>query len=93
MEEDLEKNIKEAHDDHSGKKAQMLNSSSCSSMARKKSDPIDEVVRFQTLRNLMTNLQEVIFGTKLAVLFPAIPLAVAADFYSFGRVCHNRLSL
>ena len=38
------------------------------------------------LRQFLTNLQEVLLGTKLAVLFPAIPLAVAADVYNFGRV-------
>jgi Ca2+:H+ antiporter len=38
------------------------------------------------LWHFLTNLQEVILGTKLAVLFPAIPLAIAADYYKFGRV-------
>ncbi|KAK8971012.1 Vacuolar cation/proton exchanger 3 [Platanthera guangdongensis] len=36
------------------------------------------------LRNVFINLQEV-FGTKLALLFPAVPLAVAAQFYGFGH--------
>ena len=58
-----------------------------SSLLRKKSDPIlVSKVRFQMLKDFLTNLQEVILGTKLAILFPAIPLAVAADFYHFGRV-------
>ena len=58
-----------------------------SSLLRKKSDPIlMSKVRFQMLRDFLTNLQEVILGTKLAILFPAIPLAIAADFYHFGRV-------
>lgn len=57
------------------------------SIVRKKSDPIlVPNVRFQMLRNFLNNLQEVILGTKLAVLFPAIPLAIVADFYHFGRV-------
>ena len=57
------------------------------SLMRKKSDPIlVSRVRFQMLRQFLANLQEVILGTKLAVLFPAIPLAIAADFYKFGRV-------
>jgi Ca2+:H+ antiporter len=43
-------------------------------------------VRFEMLGYFLTNLQEVILGTKLAVLFPAIPLAIAADYYKFGRV-------
>jgi Ca2+:H+ antiporter len=65
-----------------------------SSMVRKKSDPILVTnVRFQMVRNFLHNLQEVILGTKLAVLFPAIPLAIAADFYHFGRVSDRRTNL
>lgn len=57
------------------------------SLLRKKSDPLlVSKLRFQMLRQFLANLQEVILGTKLAVLFPAIPLAIAADFYKFGRV-------
>lgn len=60
-----------------------------SSLLRKKSDPIlVSKVRFQILSDFLTNLQEVILGTKLALLFPAIPLAVVANFYHFGRVSH-----
>lgn len=66
-------------------------SSGSSAMVSKKSDiPVvvinNKKLRFQILRDFMTNLREVIFSTKLVVLFPAVPLAVAADFYSFGRV-------
>ncbi|XP_062085168.1 vacuolar cation/proton exchanger 3-like [Humulus lupulus] len=65
-----------------------------SSLLRKKSDPIlVSYVRFQMLRNFLTNLQEVILGTKLALLFPAVPLAVAADYYHFGRPWIFALSL
>ncbi|KAG6631238.1 hypothetical protein CIPAW_13G077800 [Carya illinoinensis] len=45
------------------------------------------------LRQMLANLQEVVLGTKLAVLFPAIPLAVVADFYNFGRPWIFALSL
>ena len=58
-------------------------------MVRKKSELVvvaNNNSRLQMLRNFMTNLQEVFFGTKLVVLFPAVPLAVVANFYSFGRV-------
>ncbi|XP_027330726.1 vacuolar cation/proton exchanger 3-like [Abrus precatorius] len=57
------------------------------SMVRKKSDIVlvTNNARFQMLRDLMTNFREVFFGTKLVVLFPAVPLAVVANFYSFGR--------
>ena len=65
-----------------------------SSMVRKKSDPLLVTSsRFQMMGGLMANFQQVIFGTKLAVLFPAIPLAVAADFYRFGRVRKYRKML
>jgi hypothetical protein len=65
-----------------------------SSILRKKSDPIlVSKIRFKMVRQLLANLQEVILGTKLAVLFPAVPLAIVADFYNFGRVsthaCHS----
>ncbi|XVF46734.1 hypothetical protein PTKIN_Ptkin03bG0052200 [Pterospermum kingtungense] len=64
------------------------------SLMRKKSDPVlVSKVRFQMLREFLANLQEVILGTKLAVLFPAIPLAIAADFYKFGRPWIFALSL
>ncbi|KAJ4725591.1 Vacuolar cation/proton exchanger [Melia azedarach] len=73
-----------------GKTAQTVTSS----ILRKKSDPVlVSNVRFKKLRQFLENLQEVILGTKLAVLFPAIPLAVAADFYNFGRPWIFALSL
>ncbi|KAF5751381.1 vacuolar cation/proton exchanger 3-like [Tripterygium wilfordii] len=59
---------------------------SSSLVVKKSSDPmLDSKVRLGMLRQFVANLQEVILGTKLAFLFPAIPLAVAADFYRFGR--------
>ncbi|KAL9334047.1 hypothetical protein Peur_074186 [Populus x canadensis] len=66
-----------------------------SSIIRKKSDPmlVSSNVRFEMLGYFLTNLQEVILGTKLAVLFPAIPLAIAADYYKFGRSWIFALSL
>lgn len=61
---------------------------SSSSIVRKKSDIVlvTNNGRFQIVRNVMKNVKEVMLGTKLVVLFPAVPLAVAADFYSLGRV-------
>ncbi|KAM3691585.1 vacuolar cation/proton exchanger 1-like [Castanea sativa] len=65
-----------------------------SSILRKKSDPVlVSKVRFKMVRQFLANLQEVILGTKLAVLFPAIPLAIVADFYNFGRPWIFALSL
>ncbi|KAG4954971.1 hypothetical protein AAZX31_14G178600 [Glycine max] len=75
MDEDLENNTEDCNN-------------AMTPMVRKKSELVvvtNNDSRFQMLRNFMTNLQEVIFGTKLVVLFPAVPLAVVANFYSFGR--------
>lgn len=58
-----------------------------SSSLRKKSDlALISKVPCRSLRALLANLQEVVLGTKLAILFPAIPLAVVAEVYGFGRV-------
>ncbi|KAK3442010.1 hypothetical protein EUGRSUZ_B02256 [Eucalyptus grandis] len=68
---------------------------SASSVLRKKSDPmlVPAKVRLPVLRQVVANMQEVILGTKLAILFPAIPLAIAADLYKFGRAWIFALSL
>jgi len=42
---------------------------------------------------VLANLQEVFLGTKLAVLFPAVPLAIAAQCANFGQVWVFALSL
>ncbi|XP_024995165.1 vacuolar cation/proton exchanger 4-like [Cynara cardunculus var. scolymus] len=39
------------------------------------------------------NVRQVIFGTKLFVLFPAIPMAFVAQRYSYGRPWIFALSL
>ncbi|KAK1586757.1 hypothetical protein Q3G72_005889 [Acer saccharum] len=74
-----------------GKTAQIVSSS----MVRKKSDPVlvPSNARFRLFRQFLANLQEVVLGTKLAVLFPAIPLAIVADSYKFGRPWIFALSL
>ncbi|THF99930.1 hypothetical protein TEA_002458 [Camellia sinensis var. sinensis] len=65
-----------------GRTAQNLSTS----LVRKKSDPmLVSKVRFRMVREFLANLQEVILGTKLCILFPAIPLAILAECYSFGR--------
>ncbi|KAK9279307.1 hypothetical protein L1049_012986 [Liquidambar formosana] len=65
-----------------------------SSLLRKKSDPVlVSTVRFLMVRQFLANLQEVILGTKLCVLFPAIPLAIVAEYYHFGRPWIFALSL
>ncbi|TXG74390.1 hypothetical protein EZV62_002969 [Acer yangbiense] len=74
-----------------GKTAQNVSSS----MVRKKSDPVlvPSNARFRLFRQFLANLQEVVLGTKLALLFPAIPLAIVADSYKFGRPWIFALSL
>ncbi|XP_074283043.1 vacuolar cation/proton exchanger 3-like [Silene latifolia] len=68
-------------------------SMSSSSLRKKSSARLVSNVRCGLLRNVLTNLQEVILGTKLAILFPAIPLAIAAHYYNFGRAWVFGLSL
>ncbi|KAG5515112.1 hypothetical protein RHGRI_036224 [Rhododendron griersonianum] len=64
------------------------------SLVRKKSDPmLLSKVRFQMVRVFLANIQEVIIGTKLCLLFPAIPLAILAECYEFGRPWVFALSL
>ncbi|MED6148582.1 Vacuolar cation/proton exchanger 3 [Stylosanthes scabra] len=69
-------------------------------VVRKKTSSEDSIIvrnnsngRMEMVRSFVTNLREVFLGTKLVVLFPAVPLAVAADFYSFGRPWIFALSL
>ena len=58
-----------------------------SSSLRKKSDmTLISKVPCGIIRKVLANLQEVILGTKLSVLFPAIPLAIVAQCYGFGKV-------
>ncbi|KAF8394926.1 hypothetical protein HHK36_018865 [Tetracentron sinense] len=65
-----------------------------SSSLRKKSDrSLVSKVPCRLLRQFLANLQEVILGTKLSVLFPAIPLAIIAECYNFGRPWIFGLSL
>ncbi|XP_042381602.1 vacuolar cation/proton exchanger 3-like isoform X1 [Zingiber officinale] len=81
-----EKEIKEVH----GRTAHNMSSSSL----RKKSDlTLLSKVRCGLLRDLLANLQEIFLGTKLFVLFLAIPLAIVANYCHFGREWMFALSL
>ncbi|KAL6278130.1 hypothetical protein ACE6H2_021731 [Prunus campanulata] len=65
-----------------------------SSSLRKKSDlTLVSKVPCSLLRQFLTNLQEVMLGTKLSVLFPAIPLAIVAQCFGFARPWVFALSL
>ncbi|KAK3000047.1 hypothetical protein RJ639_023829, partial [Escallonia herrerae] len=67
---------------HAGRTAHNMSSSSL----RKKSDlTLVSKVRYTCVRMLLANLQEVLLGTKLCFLFPAIPLAIVARYCNFGR--------
>jgi Ca2+:H+ antiporter len=60
-----------------------------SSSLRKKSDTsLVRKVPCAALRPFLSTLQEVLLGTKLFVLFPAVGLAVLARYMHFGQVCH-----
>ncbi|KAK1357155.1 Vacuolar cation/proton exchanger [Heracleum sosnowskyi] len=50
-------------------------------------------VRFRMVWIFLDNLQQVIFGTKLFVLFPAIPAAIVAKSYNIGNPWIFALSL
>ncbi|KAF6146648.1 hypothetical protein GIB67_008934 [Kingdonia uniflora] len=64
------------------------------SSLRKKSDLLlVSKVKIGLLRQFLINLQAVSLGTKLAVLFSAIALAIIAQSYNFGRPWIFALSL
>ncbi|XP_076890902.1 vacuolar cation/proton exchanger 1-like isoform X2 [Bidens hawaiensis] len=52
-----------------------------------------DVVRFRMVRDFVENVRKVVFDTKLFVLFPAIPIAIVAQCYGFGRPWIFALSL
>lgn len=63
-----------------------------SSSLRKKSDlSLVNRVRVGFLRSFLANLQEVLLGTKLSVLFLAIPFAIVAQYCHFGNVSITKL--
>ncbi|KAI3973490.1 hypothetical protein MKW92_041516 [Papaver armeniacum] len=87
---------KDSADDHQHHHRQVLRTAHnmSSSSLRKKSDlSLLENVRVGFVRRTLKNINEVIFGTKLSVLFPAIPLAIIANCYHFGRPWIFALSL
>ncbi|KAI3474205.1 hypothetical protein Pfo_029918 [Paulownia fortunei] len=65
-----------------------------SSSLRKRSDlSLVSKVRVGYLRKFLANLQEVLLGTKLSVLFLAIPFAIVAEYRNFGSPWVFALSL
>ncbi|XP_050379718.1 vacuolar cation/proton exchanger 3-like isoform X2 [Argentina anserina] len=83
-------NIKVLTKEHRKKSAHNRSSTSL----RKKSDrTLVSKIPCSLLRQFLANLQEVILGTKLSILFPAIPAAIVADSFGFGRPWVFALSL
>ncbi|XP_022866034.1 vacuolar cation/proton exchanger 3-like isoform X2 [Olea europaea var. sylvestris] len=66
---------------------------SSSSLRRKSDLTLVSKVRKVFLRKFLVNLQEVLLGSKLSILFLAIPFAVAAECTKFGRPWVFALSL
>lgn len=67
---------------------------SATSLMRKRSDlKLISRVRWEFMKRMLTNLQEVLLGTKLFLLFPAVPLAVVAHRYGYPRAWVFALSL
>lgn len=83
-------NNRHRHNHSHGRTAHSMSATSL----RKKSDlAIFHKIRIGFIKHFFANLQEVILGTKLSVLFPAIPLAIIAQVYHFGRPWIFALSL
>ncbi|XP_038882514.1 vacuolar cation/proton exchanger 3-like [Benincasa hispida] len=90
MENGSLKRLTKEHRHGHGRTAHNMSSSSL----RKKSDlTLVSKIQLGCLRKFLINLQEVILGTKLSILFPAIPLAIVAQSFGFGRPWIFALSL
>ncbi|KAL0545294.1 hypothetical protein IC582_020446 [Cucumis melo] len=90
MENGTLKRLTKEHRHGHGRTAHNMSSSSL----RKKSDlTLVSKIQFGCLRKFCINLQEVILGTKLSILFPAIPFAIVAHSFGFGRPWIFALSL
>lgn len=63
-----------------------VHNKSATSLRKKSDTTLVSKVPSRILRNFLVNLQEVILGTKLSILFIAIPFAIVADYFGFGRV-------
>lgn len=60
-----------------------------SSSLRKKSDiSLVSKVPCTAFRSFLANLQEIFLGTKLSILFIAIPFAIAAKYRNFASVSY-----
>ncbi|PWA68884.1 cation exchanger 3 [Artemisia annua] len=87
----VKKLTKEARHGHGHSRT--AHNKSASSLRRKSDMSLVSKVPCATLRIFLANLQEVILGTKLAILFIAIPFAIAAQYLGFARPWVFSLSL
>ncbi|WOH10972.1 hypothetical protein DCAR_0830449 [Daucus carota subsp. sativus] len=83
-------NVKVLSKEKHGRTAHNISASSL----RKKSDiDLASKVRCSVLKKFFGNVQEVLFGTKLCILLPFVPLAIFAEWYGFDRPWVFALSL
>ncbi|KAG0502023.1 hypothetical protein HPP92_002095 [Vanilla planifolia] len=82
----LTKDVRHGH-------GRMAHNMSSSSLRKRSEVSLFSTVRCRFLRRLLANLQEIFLGTKLFVLFPAVPFAIVAQSYGFGRAWVFTLSL
>jgi Ca2+:H+ antiporter len=59
---------------------------STSSLRKKSEYTLLSKVQRASFQNVLLNIQEVILGTKLSILFLAIPAAILAHYFGLGRV-------
>ncbi|KAG6432448.1 hypothetical protein SASPL_104024 [Salvia splendens] len=83
-------NIKLLSRERRGRSAHNMSSSS---LRKKSNRTLVSKIRVGCLRKFLANLQEVLLGTKLAILFLAIPFAIVAEYRNFGRPWIFALSL
>ncbi|KAK4802179.1 hypothetical protein SAY86_000382 [Trapa natans] len=76
-----------------GRYCRTAHNMSSSSLRKKSEIRLVSKVPCRLLRQFLANLQEVILGTKLSILFPVIPLAIVAECHGLGRPWVFALSL
>lgn len=69
------------------------NNSSSLCLRKKSNSDLLSNIKISSLRRFLMNLQEVVFGTKLCILFPAVVLAILAKQFHFGQSWIFALSL
>jgi Ca2+:H+ antiporter len=80
---DLKGLTKEARHGHG--RSRTAHGMSATSLRKKSDHTLVSRVRCASLRNVLVNITEVIFGTKLSILFPAIPAAIIAHYLGIGQ--------